>query len=399
MYKVLIADDEEIIRTELEKAFCWQDFDMEVVGVAKNGMEALEMVKRFHPNVCLLDVKMPFLNGLELIERINREDSSIVKIIISGFDEFEFAQKAIRLGVYNYILKPIDEREFRKMMLEIRDRLQTNAEMNQQQKLRNSLLERNRDLLRTETLYKWIHSESSPETARENLLDFGIRFSGTYDLFYIRMHFHLTDLGDEEYMEKSIRECRSIFRSTCAVSEEYYAIKTSLDSLFVIASCSENQPHGRLLPNRELNGSGNWKADVYHRTADNLITNAPLVFAALQKEAQEDEHCSPMVNKIKRYVQDNYRDPQLRLSKFAEDSGVSLSTLSRLFKKETGVTFMEYLIDYRIRCSIDLLEHTGLRIVEIAEQVGYNSQHYYCDAFKNVMGISPSKYRSRGKRE
>ncbi len=399
MYKVLIADDEEIIRTELEKAFCWEDFDMEVVGTARNGLEALEMVKRFHPNVCLLDVKMPFLNGLELIEKINQVDSSIVKIIISGYDEFEFAQKAIRLGVYNYVLKPIDEQEFRNMMREIRDRLHTNTELDQQQKLRNSLLERNRDLLQTETLYKWIRSESSPESAEESLQDFGIRFSGKYDLFYIRMHFHITDLGDEEYMEESIRECSGIFRGFCAQSAEYYAIKTSLDSLFVIASCAGDREAGLLLPNRELTGSGKWKADVYHRVTDDLITQAPLVFAALQEEALNDEQCSPMVNSIKRYVQENYQDPQLRLSRFADDSGVSLSTLSRLFKKETGVTFMEYLIDYRIRCSIDLLENTGLRIVEIAERVGYSSQHYYCDAFKNVMGISPSKYRSRGKKE
>ena len=398
MYKVLIADDEEIIRTELEKAFRWQDFDMEVVGVAKNGLEALEMVKRFHPDVCLLDVKMPFLNGLELIEKINEEDSSVVKIIISGYDEFEFAQKAIRLGVYNYVLKPIDENEFRKMMGEIRDRLHANAKMDQQRKLRNSLLERNRELLQAETLYKWIHGESSPESAEESLMDFGIRFSGRYDLFYVRMHFHITALGDEEYMERSIRECRGIFRDICSASAEFYAVKTSLDSLFVIASREGDRQSGALL-NRELSGMGNWKADVYHRVTDELITKGPLVFSEMQDESVRDEQCSPLVNKVKRYVQENYRDPQLRLSRFADESNVSLSTLSRLFKKETGVTFMEYLIDYRIRCSIDLLDNTGLRIVEIAEQVGYSSQHYYCDAFKNVMGISPSKYRSRGKAE
>lgn len=106
LIKVLIADDEWIIRDGLVN-FPWKDYGCEVVAEAEDGDEALQMAKVYQPDIILSDIKMPGLNGLSFIKAAKKHCLSAKVIIITGYDDFEFAQKAIKLGVYEYLLKPI----------------------------------------------------------------------------------------------------------------------------------------------------------------------------------------------------------------------------------------------------------------------------------------------------
>ena len=102
-----------------------------------------------------------------------------------------------------------------------------------------------------------------------------------------------------------------------------------------------------------------------------------------------------MIRKVKLYIDRNYKDQDLSLQKLADDLEVNCSYLSTLFKQELGISFTDYIIKFRITEAIGLMNDTKIKIYEIAEQVGYSSQHYFCNAFKKVFGISPTEYRQK----
>ena len=111
MYKLLIADDEAWIRERLSQAIDWAGIGAEVAGEACDGEEALEKCLTLQPEIILTDIRMPCINGLELIEKLKEQDFAGKIIIISGYDDFQYAQQAVKLGAHDYILKPVDDEE------------------------------------------------------------------------------------------------------------------------------------------------------------------------------------------------------------------------------------------------------------------------------------------------
>lgn len=107
MYRVLIVDDEPLVRRGIKNSVNWNEFDIEMVAEAENGLEALEQVFENPPDIILLDVCMSKMNGLEFADIIKRRYPAIRIVIITGFDNFEYIQKALRTGIDDYILKPI----------------------------------------------------------------------------------------------------------------------------------------------------------------------------------------------------------------------------------------------------------------------------------------------------
>ena len=121
MFRAVIADDEETIRNGLKKLIESYDLNLTVSGTAKDGEEALQLITKYQPEIILMDINMPFMNGLEVIEKIKELDSDAKIIIISGYDKFNYAQKALELGVYSYLLKPIQFREFKNIIIKAMD--------------------------------------------------------------------------------------------------------------------------------------------------------------------------------------------------------------------------------------------------------------------------------------
>jgi two-component system response regulator YesN len=106
--RVVLVDDEPIFREGLAADVPWAELGMELVGLAEDGEQALEIIGQQHPDLIITDVRMPFVDGLELVARTQVFLPEAVFVIISGHDEFQYAQRALRLGVKEYVLKPID---------------------------------------------------------------------------------------------------------------------------------------------------------------------------------------------------------------------------------------------------------------------------------------------------
>ena len=111
MLRLLIADDEKIIRETLCSIIDWKSLDIEVVGVCKNGLEAYDAILDEYPDIVLTDISMPKLSGLELIQKITQNHDNIQFIIISGYQDFSYAREAMKYGIKHYILKPCNEQE------------------------------------------------------------------------------------------------------------------------------------------------------------------------------------------------------------------------------------------------------------------------------------------------
>ena len=111
MFKVLIIDDEEIIREGLRTVIDWGALGCKVIGEAVDGDEGLEIVSSTEPDIVFTDIRMPGLNGLEMISKIKEFKHECKIIILSGFRDFEYAQQAVRLGAFRFLLKPTNTQE------------------------------------------------------------------------------------------------------------------------------------------------------------------------------------------------------------------------------------------------------------------------------------------------
>jgi len=111
MYKVLIVDDEPIVREGLKTIIDWEKYGFYVCAEASNGLEGIQIIEKLNPHLVLVDIKMPEVCGLKMISIIQDRSLNVKFIILTGYSDFEYAQKAINYGVVAYLLKPIDEIE------------------------------------------------------------------------------------------------------------------------------------------------------------------------------------------------------------------------------------------------------------------------------------------------
>ena len=110
-YTVLLVDDEEEVIQVMRRKINWEGLGFLVIGYADNGVKALEMVEEFQPDVVMTDIKMPYMDGMELAKTIKKEYPATKVLIFTGFDEFEYAKEAIHLEIEEYLLKPVNSIE------------------------------------------------------------------------------------------------------------------------------------------------------------------------------------------------------------------------------------------------------------------------------------------------
>ncbi|MCG8451974.1 MAG: response regulator [Spirochaetales bacterium] len=130
MLKAVIIDDEYYFRQSLKKKLPWQQLGIEISGEANNGEDALDLIRSSLPDLALIDINMPVIDGIELVSRIRSEGIDTFIILITGYDEFKYAQKAIGLGVTNYLLKPVVQAELLSAVTSITERIKLESQEN-----------------------------------------------------------------------------------------------------------------------------------------------------------------------------------------------------------------------------------------------------------------------------
>ena len=122
-YTVLLVDDEEEVIQVIMKKIDWEELGLSVIGYASNGVKALELVEEFQPDIVMTDIKMTYMDGMELSQQIKREFPATKILIFTGFDEFEYAKEAVHLEVEEYILKPVNAAELKEVFIQVKNKL------------------------------------------------------------------------------------------------------------------------------------------------------------------------------------------------------------------------------------------------------------------------------------
>ena len=126
--KIFLVEDESVVREGLRDNIPWEQFGYQFVGEAGDGEMALPLIRKTKPDVLITDIKMPFMDGLTLSHIVGQEFPEMKIIIISGYDDFEYARQAIKVGVEQYLLKPITRRNLQKALTEVKEKVESEQE-------------------------------------------------------------------------------------------------------------------------------------------------------------------------------------------------------------------------------------------------------------------------------
>ncbi len=166
MYKVIIADDEPLLRFAVRNLLSWEDYGFTVAGEAGDGLEVLKLVRETNPDLIFTDIRMPNMDGLEMVKRLQKESTASV-VILSNYDDFNYAQAALRLGVDDYVLKSaLDEEHLKTILEKERRKLETFHEQNP---LREHLEKKTNNT--AAVLKDIIHRKGTPDAIEAAALD------------------------------------------------------------------------------------------------------------------------------------------------------------------------------------------------------------------------------------
>ena len=235
LYRVLLVDDEEDIREGISRKMDWLGLGFSLVGEAANGQDALELAESLRPDVILTDIKMPFMDGLELCRILTDRLPAARFVVFSGFDAFEYAKQAIQMNVVEYILKPINADELSNVLRRLKDQLdRERAERRNVELLRSRYME-NLPILRELFYANLLDGHIEPGTERERAARLDIDLQGeewAVGLAYIGSDRRdaLSTLSVQKLLEESL----TADRCRLTLYNDWVAVIVSLTESFTI---------------------------------------------------------------------------------------------------------------------------------------------------------------------
>lgn len=393
--KLLIADDEPKIIRGLKKSLNWDEWNIQIAGEAQDGETAYELALEVKPDILFLDINMPFLNGLQLIGKLKNKLPSSIIIIISGHDEFSYAQEALRLNVFEYLLKPVNPDDLKRTVTKAVNHLNESRRSNQRVQWMNEQLEENVDLVRNSFLCKWVKGQLNEEEIHKQLHYFQLDWEkvGIFVMKPIRLAAE-GNIGDAWEMDLLFFSMQNIIDELLEAFKPRVVFRDESNHIVVMIPSEELEPMDLLCDQFEevIEKLTSKKIMIAKKVVEKPPTEIPDVYSHFIKELNEQSMILPVVILAKRYIERHYYKQDLTLQEVAQEVNVSPSYLSRLLKEELGSSFIDYLTQVRIQYAIKFMENPSYKIYEIADKVGYNTQHYFSTAFKKVMGVSPSNY-------
>ncbi|TXC90810.1 response regulator [Metabacillus litoralis] len=394
IWKVLIADDEPIIREGIRQSVEWSSFNMFVEAEAEDGEEALELALKYSVNIILVDLNMPIMNGLSLIKKI-REQLPLCKIIIiTGHDEFTYAQEALRLNVTDYILKPVEPNKLNEVLDQVVEELESDTKQDEFLEMASRQIENNLSILREQFFNKWINGTiKNRESIINQLKFFDLPLSSPKHILVIQCPEYVANKPllsdkDKKILLFSIENITSEVFDHC--SKVSFRDETDLIIVLLWDSISENLYN---IVKMKIKEYLKISINIYIENIENDIASIAEGYENCKKKLVSETTISPIVRRARQYIEKNFTDSDITIEQVADNLQVSPVYLGRIIKQDLGTSFVSLVTNLRIKEAIMLLNNTDLPIVQIAEEVGYDTQHYFSTAFKKVVGVSPNKYR------
>ena len=395
MYKVLIADDEDIIRRGLA-SMVGQYGRLEVVALAEDGEIALELANQTHPDLMLVDINMPFLDGFEFIQEAKKRLPDVEIVMITGYDDFAFVQKALQMGIADYLLKPIMEGPFFQMLDKAVLRLESREKSRKYMTWLTRQMKQIRPSLINDFFRSWLRSYLDQVEIEDRMQYLNIEIPTPYwvTLLHLRsdpaQEASLSDWSIDLLLYSCDNIAHEVFAPFCPI----LTFRTEGDALAIISRVLSQQEWEDL--SQKLTGPIESylrvKAELIRDQGNDLMEFPEVVERALAEYNARRKY-SEVVTSVLGMIEKQWGNSEFSLQSAANQLYVTPQYLSRVFHRETGDTFGACLTGRRIREAMRLLQNQNLKMYEIAQRTGYGSQHYFSSAFKRTLGISPAEYR------
>lgn len=521
MYKLIIVDDEFDIRERLSQSIEKMDCGFEIIGKYENGLDALEGVNQLEPDLVLTDIRMPFMTGIELISKI-RETKPLTKvIIITGFDEFDYAKRAIELGVIGFLTKPVTYSDLETILKKAKEELDEEYYRNTNLANMEQFIKDSMPIIRENDLHKLISSDHlNPQFNKKlefdgislNYKNFAICVTDIdneniddiekHELNLLNVKRYITESLQGHFFEESFTKNDSIitiiksndeitisqlekcfehtqmkiskflhFTVSVGISKVYknklfrtmyneavkaldYRSAMGGDEIYFYNNIEKFVSSALIIDDdeyKELSYAIHYKTtdeaiDALYGVKKKIVSidyratyafnlsntlnailkscdNFPMlyeegidyhsklldmktsdeVFAWFETLIKKIKHINGEIisdniqknlSKIINYIDSHYRDNDLSLELLAEKVDISVSYISAILKKEKNTTFVKYLTTLRMEKAKELLKNPNMKIVDIAENIGFSEPYYFSHSFKKYQGVSPKEYRN-----
>lgn len=397
MYKVLIADDEDIIRRGLASMVS-QHPKLEVVATAEDGEIAMEKAEQVRPDLLLVDINMPFMNGFALIEAAKKLLPEAQIIIVTGYDDFAFAKKALQLGVADYIMKPVMEEPFFAVLDKAVARLDSARHQKDYVNWLVSKIEKNRPALINDFFRSWLRGSLDRLEIEDRMGYLRLSFPEPYRVTILRL-FH-----DPEQQEKGALGqwdedllyfgCENIASEVLAPYGDTLTFRTEEGALALVSGDYPQKQWEEITDKlvAPIQECLCCRVELVQRSGREKAQFPEVYEAAMEVFRSRQRYSEPVLGMLD-CIAKQWGDSEFSLQLVAEQLHMSAPYLSRLFHQETGENFGASLARRRMQEAMRLLQNPNLRMYEIARKTGYTSQHYFSNAFKKALGISPAEYR------
>lgn len=524
--KVMIMDDEANVRSLLKKCIPWNEIGFDIVAEASSAREALDTIGDIMPDIIFADICMPFMDGIEFSKIVTERYPRIKIVVLTAHDEFEYAKEGIKIGISEYILKPIDRVEIRRIAEKLKSKIEEEQKFISEYNVLKKQLEENLPILKERFLNELLQNNLSKEGICEKMAYFGIsKISEDIQIAVIEYaesnvidsegeeerlllgfkcietvkQYFKNDMGLEIFFDitqkivifnsnptvdmvegseqikamminflkcyvnigignkyKGIENARQSYREACEAlgykviagwnnvvnynemtfeKQDHiwdYELATSIR--FYIKVGVENKATEAVerifteIEEGKVNSieylriiSINIISEVYtviHEIGlrvedvfevgvvpynrilniDNLpdmknYTNQTIIEIINRIKVLKKKKDNSVINSIQEYILTNLSDSELSLSSVAKGFFLNSSYLSRLFKQETGLSFIEFLTQKRIEKAVELFNNTDLKAYEIAVKVGIPEPKYFCMCFKKITGVSVNDFK------
>ncbi|WMJ88991.1 response regulator transcription factor [Anaerocolumna sp. MB42-C2] len=347
-FKILLVDDQRFVLEGLIEQLNWERFQGVLCGSAANGIQAMEYLKTCCPDAIISDIKMPFMDGIELAKHVDEspELSGIPVILLSGYREFEYAKSAMKYHVNHYILKPVTRQKIEQLediLTELyqaressRSKLIELTEYNYQKEI--SLALNNHDISKIEDFF---HSRLYQECMSGKYCD--LMGGGLLNLLF-------DFLSDLRVNSEAIQSSRS------HTLESFYELPNSASKLNYVETTFFDMLN-------LLNHQKSSNTDALYRYA-------------LQ------------------HIEEHFTDSNFNISFLATKMNITLSYLSTIFKQSAGTNLNVYITGKRLEHAKKLLKDPQYTISEVAHLSGYEDPGYFSSLFRKKIGMNPSEYRN-----
>lgn len=401
MHKLVIVDDEYLVRLGIRETIDWAANGIEVIGDASNGKQGYEMIKELNPDLVITDIKMPIMNGVDLVKTLHKEGFNGEIVVLSGYKDFEYAKETFENGIFSYVVKPIDNDE----LLEVVLRAVAKLEQKIKDRTLTSKVQTELPTLQSEFMKKLLSSNSfvGSDISSELLNhDISLPTNGTMALISIEEMFKSKKSELNIYInllkEALSKEKIAFVDFDFQDSKVMFLNSNDIEKISLICRDTfipfEQKTLTALTVGLTLYSSLEYIQKTYESCLK--LVQSKLLFHLNTVEMELDDQTSyrhrQSISQFYSIIAEKY-STQLTVRSVSDEMNVSESYLMHLLKDNLGKTFNEILTGYRIGIAKRLLLSGKYRINEVSDKVGYIDVKYFSQVFKKIVGVTPSDYQ------